>query len=164
MSFAKITWAGIALGIGALLLCSRVAGSGDTVGVRVLVVDSADEAARILGQLKSGADFAALAREKSTDATSVDGGFLGQVDPATLRPELRDALHDLRPGELSRIVKLPSGYAILKVVTETGAGSPDGLGRARQPALSAAGSVRYGPDVVASIRGASRFESPVGGS
>jgi tetratricopeptide (TPR) repeat protein len=147
VSFAKITWAGIALGIGALLLCSRVAGSGDTVGVRVLVVDSADEAARILGQLKGGADFGALAREKSTDATSVDGGFLGQVDPATLRPELRDALHDLRPGELSRIVKLPSGYAILKVVTETGAGSPDGLGRARQTALSAAGSVRYGPDV-----------------
>jgi hypothetical protein len=32
--------------------------------------------------VKRGADFAELAREKSTDATSVDGGFLGQVDPA----------------------------------------------------------------------------------
>jgi hypothetical protein len=130
----------------------RVAGSGDTIGVRVLVVDSADEAARILLQLKNGADFAALAREKSTDATSVDGGFLGQVDPATLRPELRDALHGLRPGELSRVVKLPSGYAILKVVTEAGSASPDSASRARQAALSAAGSVRYGPDVADSRR------------
>lgn len=60
--------------------------------MRIIVVDAADEAAGILQQLKAGADFAALARQKSTDATAVDGGLLGQVDPATLRPELRDAL------------------------------------------------------------------------
>jgi len=151
VGFAKIKWAGFALGIGALLLCSRVVGSGDTISVRILVVDSVDEAAKFLQELKSGADFAALAREKSTDATSVDGGLLGQVDPASLRPELRDALHDLRPGELSRIVKLPSGYAILKVVAETGPAGPDSVGRTRQSALSAAGSVRYGPVVAGNL-------------
>src|SRR5580658_5896979 len=70
VGFAKIKWAGFALGIGALLLCSRVVGSGDTISVRTLVVDSVDEAAKFLQELKSGADFAALAREKSTDATS----------------------------------------------------------------------------------------------
>jgi len=117
------------------------------VAVRVIVVDAADEAARILHQLQSGADFAALARDKSTDATSADGGLLGRVDPATLRPELRDALHDLRPGELSRIVKLPSGYAILKIVAEPGSASVDSAERARQTALAAPGSVQYGPDV-----------------
>src|SRR5580692_5146840 len=137
MRLAKAKWAGMALGIGALLLCAGVA-SGETVGVRILVVDSEDEAARILGQLKSGADFAALAREKSTDPTSVDGGLLGQVDPAMLRAELRNALHDMRPGELSHVVKLPSGYAILKVVAEAGSTSPDSVSRARQTALSAA--------------------------
>jgi len=115
--------------------------------VRVIVVDTADEASQLIGQLKNGADFAALARRKSTDATSVDGGFLGAVDLATLRPELRDALQGLRPGDLSRIVKLPSGYAILQVVPETEPPSLDSAGRARQTALSAAGSVRFGPDV-----------------
>jgi tetratricopeptide (TPR) repeat protein len=138
------------LGLGAALYCVRVAGSGETIGVRVLVVDSADDATRVLGQLKNGADFAALAREKSTDATSVDGGFLGQVDPAALRPELRDALHGLRPGELSRVVKLPSGYAILKVVTEAESAF-DSASRARQAALSATGSIRYVPDVAGDL-------------
>jgi hypothetical protein len=137
----------VALGLGAGLLCSLAAEAAGTVAVRIIVVDAADEAARILLQLKRGADFAGLAREKSTDATSVDGGFLGQIDPASLRPELREALQGLRPGDLSRVVRLPSGYAILKVQAETGSGAPDSASPARQSALSAAGSVRYAPDV-----------------
>jgi hypothetical protein len=36
-----------------------------------------------------------------------------------LRSELRDALEGLRPGELSQIVKLPSGCAVLKVLPES---------------------------------------------
>jgi tetratricopeptide (TPR) repeat protein len=115
--------------------------------VGVIVVDAQDQAAKILAQLKNGADFATLAKEKSTDATSADGGMLGQVDPATLRPELREAVQGLRPGELSPIIKLPSGYAIVKLLPEKGSAPPDGASRARQQALSAAGSVRYGPDV-----------------
>jgi tetratricopeptide (TPR) repeat protein len=124
-----------------------VAGSAETVEVEVLVVDSADEAAGILRQLQGGADFAELAREKSTDATSVDGGFLGRVDPATLRPELRDALQGLRPGELSRVVKLPSGYAILEVLRQADPAARDSASPARQGALAASGSVRYAPEV-----------------
>jgi tetratricopeptide (TPR) repeat protein len=133
--------------MGAAFLCSRAASPAGTVAVRIIVVDAADEAARILAQLKSGADFAGVAREKSTDATSVDGGFLGQVDPATLRPELREALRGLRPGELSGLVRLPSGYAILKVQGDAGSATLDSSSRARRTALSAAGSVRYAPDV-----------------
>ena len=147
MAIANINWLSFTLGIGAALVCAPPAGSGETIAVRILVVDSEDDAARILLQLKNGADFEVLARAKSTDATSVDGGLLGQVDPGMLRPELREALRDLRPGELSRVVKLPSGYAILKILPETEAASPDRNGRARQAALAAAGGVRYGPDV-----------------
>jgi peptidyl-prolyl cis-trans isomerase D len=56
-------------------------------------VGSADEAQRILESLKKGEDFAALAKQKSTDATADDGGYMGKIDPATLRPELREALN-----------------------------------------------------------------------
>jgi len=76
----------IALGLGIALLGSRMADPAVTVAVRIIVVDGADEAARILLQLMGGADFAELARVKSTDATSVDGGFLGGSGP-------RDAVH-----------------------------------------------------------------------
>ena len=53
---------------------------------------------QILENLKKGEDFAALAKQKSTDATADDGGYMGKVDPATLRPELREALKGVRPG------------------------------------------------------------------
>ncbi len=123
------------------------AASSATVAVRLVVVDSSAEAERILKQLQAGADFAVLAREKSTDATAVDGGFLGKVDPATLRPELRDALRGLPPGSLSPIVKLPSGYALLKVLPESELAKLDQAARARQAALTAAGSIRCLPDI-----------------
>jgi tetratricopeptide (TPR) repeat protein len=119
----------------------------ETVAVRVLVVDSAYEAERIRAQLKSGYDFAVLAREKSTDATAVEGGFLGKVDPMTLRPELSDALRGLRPGELSRIVKLPSGYAVMKVLPESEVAQLDQVNLDRQAAIAAESSVRFGPVV-----------------
>src|ERR1019366_2253226 len=57
--------------------------------VRILVLNSAEESARVRAQLENGADFAVLAREKSVDATSLDGGLLGNVDPSTLREEIR---------------------------------------------------------------------------
>jgi parvulin-like peptidyl-prolyl isomerase len=45
---------------------------------------------------------------------------MGDVDPKLLRAELRDALQVLEPGKLSGIVKIPSGYAILKVSQHAG--------------------------------------------
>jgi tetratricopeptide (TPR) repeat protein len=123
------------------------------------VVGSADAADKILEQLKSGADFGVLAREKSVDATSVDGGFLGSVDPGTLRGELRDALKDLGPGQLSSVFKLPSGFAILKVLRPAEVAELESTERARQFAVSAEGSIRFDFD----ISGLNETESALAG-
>src|SRR5215468_5547992 len=53
------------------------------IPLRILVLNSAEEAARVRAELEKGADFGVLAREKSVDATSLDGGLLGKVDPST---------------------------------------------------------------------------------
>jgi tetratricopeptide (TPR) repeat protein len=90
-----------------------------TPAIRIIVVNSEAEAQRILERLNAGGDFAALAKEKSTDATADDGGYMGPVDPSTLRVELRQALQGVQPGHLSPIFKLPSGYAILKLESPT---------------------------------------------
>ena len=53
-----------------LILFSRVARTGDdanAIAVRLIVVNSADDAQSIEDDLKAGADFAVLAREKSVD-------------------------------------------------------------------------------------------------
>jgi tetratricopeptide (TPR) repeat protein len=83
--------------------------------LRIIVVDSEGEAKRILERLNAGEDFAAIAKGKSTDATADDGGYMGQIDPSSLRVELRQALQGVQPGHVSQIFKIPSGYAILKV-------------------------------------------------
>src|SRR5450755_3437591 len=101
----------VAVAVLGLILFSRVARTGDdanAIPVRLVVVNSVEDAQAIEDRLKAGADFAVLAREKSVDATSNDGGFLGKIDPASLRAELRDALRGVQPGQLSKVVKLPS--------------------------------------------------------
>jgi hypothetical protein len=110
----------LALG-GLLLSLNSLAGQAvpaEPAGLRMIVVASADEAQRILDQLSGGADFAALARERSLDPTARDGGYLGKIDPASLRPELRDALRGLAGGQLTGVIRIPTGYAILEVLAD----------------------------------------------
>jgi len=83
--------------------------------LRIIVVNSQSEAERILARLNAGGDFAAIAKEKSTDVTADDGGYMGQIDVSSLRVELRQALQGVQPGQVTPIFKIPSGYAILKV-------------------------------------------------
>jgi hypothetical protein len=82
-------------------------------------VSSSSKAQEILGELKEGKDFAELAKTKSSDSTSANGGYMGRPEPGTLCTELRDALKGVAPGQFSGIVQVPAGYAILKVLPES---------------------------------------------
>src|SRR6516164_939735 len=113
------------------------------VALRVIVVRTPEQANQALEKLNAGYDFSALAKEKSIDPTADSGGFMGRMNPADLRPELRDALQGVAPGQLSPITRIPSGYAILKVIPESEAGKTENAPRARLDALSAYGSVLY---------------------
>ena len=96
-------------------------GSSADITLQIIVVDSSAEAEGLLQQIKSGADFATLARQKSTDASAAGGGYMGRLDPATLRAEFRDALKGTAPGQVTGVIKFSEGYAILKVLPSSGA-------------------------------------------
>src|SRR6476660_8961126 len=121
--------------------------SSTAVPLRILVLNSAEEAARVRAELEKGADFSVLAREKSVDATSLDGGLLGKVDPSNLREEIRTALRGLATGQISPVFRIPSGFALVKVL------APDELAgiaesqRARQGAIRAESSIRFDVNV-----------------
>lgn len=139
--------------VGAMLTCwlvSIATGQGDThtEPVSIIVVASESEAAQVAAQLKGGADFGALAHSKSTDPTANDAGYMGMVDPAKLRPELRDALQGVTRGQLSGIAKIPSGYAILKVLNEPPAARPDSGDANRTQALAGQSAILPTPDFV----------------
>jgi tetratricopeptide (TPR) repeat protein len=135
----------VALGLILFSQVARTLDDANAVPVRMILASSAEDAQAILDRLNAGDDFAVLAREKSVDPTSADGGFLGKIDPNSLRGELRDALRGLQPGQLSKIVKLPSGYAVLQTMTETEAAYLGSTDRALQASIRAEGTIRSAP-------------------
>jgi hypothetical protein len=114
----------------------------------MIVVPTPEEAQQILERLKSGEDFRALATERSIDPTASAGGSLGKVDLSGMRPELRDALKGVGPDQVTPVVRIPEGYAILKVIAP--ARSKEAVGYANSSQIvntSPPGSVIYGPDI-----------------
>jgi peptidyl-prolyl cis-trans isomerase SurA len=78
------------------------------------------EARRRLESLKerldNKADFAALARLHSVDASGAKGGDLGWISPGDTVPEFERAMNTLAPGELSAPVQTPFGWHLIQVL------------------------------------------------
>lgn len=90
-------------------------GAGATVA-HILVADE-DTAKDIKAQLDAGADFATLAKEKSTDTgTAQNGGSLGFIPYNSTQyvQEFVDGFKNLKEGEVSEPVKSQYGYHIIK--------------------------------------------------
>ena len=73
------------------------------------------EAKTILDELNKGADFAALAKEKSADIISArNGGDMGWLEPGTTPDELKNAgLKD--KGQLSSVIKSSVGFLVVRL-------------------------------------------------
>ncbi|MDD4879620.1 MAG: peptidylprolyl isomerase [Candidatus Omnitrophica bacterium] len=87
----------------------------EKIKVSHILVDSEAEAKDILAKLKGGADFAALAKEKSKDPSKDKGGEVGLLSKGQTVPEFEQAAFALQPGQLSGVVKTQFGYHIIKV-------------------------------------------------
>ena len=75
------------------------------------------EAQAIEQQLKSGTDFATLAKEKSLDKLSATkGGDLGWAKAGTFPTEFEKAANALQVGQVSQPVKMGNEYHIIKVL------------------------------------------------
>lgn len=81
-----------------------------------ILVKSEDEAKKILEQLKKGADFAKIAKEKSIDTGSAkNGGDLGFFSRGQMVPEFEKAAFAMKEGEVGGPIKSQFGYHIIKV-------------------------------------------------
>lgn len=68
-------------------------------------------------QLENGADFAALAQSDSQDTLSGEkGGELGWFEPGVMDPAFDEALFALNKGDISKVVKTPFGFHIIKLL------------------------------------------------
>jgi peptidyl-prolyl cis-trans isomerase C len=87
----------------------------EEVHARHILVPTEDEAKAILAQLKGGADFAALAKEKSKDPGAAEGGDLGYFTKDQMVPEFAEVAFKLNKGQVSDPVKTQFGWHIIKV-------------------------------------------------
>ena len=92
--------------------------TAEHVHARHILVDTQEEAERILAQLQASADFATLAQAYSQDTSTRDnGGDLGFFPRGILvAPEVERAAFDLQPGQFSGVVTSVLGYHIVQVV------------------------------------------------
>jgi len=88
------------------------------VNARHIVVDTREEAQRLLEQIRAGADFAALARQYSQDAfTRERGGDLGYFPRGILTSsKVEEVAFSLQPGQVSEVIESELGYHIVQVL------------------------------------------------
>lgn len=77
-------------------------------------------------RVRQGEDFATLAQNYSEDAnTAPNGGDLGFVPESALEkvnPELRKAILEMTPGQVSPVLRTGEGYRIIKLISKEPAG------------------------------------------
>ncbi len=84
--------------------------------IRLETADAKTKATEILTELQKGADFSAIAKEKSQDpGSATQGGDLGWFPKGRMVSSFEDALSKLnKPGELSGVVETQFGFHVIK--------------------------------------------------
>jgi len=97
-------------------LAEKVPTTAEQVHARHILLDTEEEAKKVLEELKAGADFAELARKYSKDEeTKENGGDLGWFPKGEWEPAFDAVAFSLKVGEISDVVRTSRGYHIIKV-------------------------------------------------
>ena len=78
-----------------------------------ILVETEEEARAIKAQLDDGADFAELAREKSTGPSGPNGGQLGWFGAGMMVPEFETAVAAMEAGQVGEPVETQFGWHVI---------------------------------------------------
>ena len=83
-----------------------------------------DRAEQALGQIKDGADFAQIAAGSSDAKDALNGGDLGWRTSDSIPALFMNELQNLNPGQVTAVLRSPSGFHILKLVEKRSSKAP----------------------------------------
>ncbi|MCI3922399.1 peptidylprolyl isomerase [Paenibacillus sp. TRM 82003] len=89
--------------------------TGEQVRASHILVETKEEAEEIVAQIKGGADFAELAKERSKDGSAAQGGDLGFFGRGKMVAPFEEAAFAMEIGEVSDVVESQFGFHIIKV-------------------------------------------------
>ena len=87
----------------------------EEVRARHILLDNREAADAVVADLENGADFAALAKERSKGPSGPSGGDLGYFSKQSMVPEFSDAAFKLAAGETSPPVQTQFGWHVIRV-------------------------------------------------
>jgi peptidyl-prolyl cis-trans isomerase C len=80
-----------------------------------ILVETEEAALEVVAALEGGAEFAAVAREKSTGPSGPNGGQLGWFGTGAMVPEFEQAVVAMEPEAISAPVKTQFGWHIIRL-------------------------------------------------
>jgi len=86
---------------------------GDEFNASHILLESEEEANVIKLELDAGADFATLAKERSTGPSGPSGGELGWFSKGRMVPAFEEAVLKLKSGEISAPVQTQFGWHVI---------------------------------------------------
>ena len=91
-----------------------------------IMLETQEQANRVLSEIASGKTFADAAADYSIDASGSSGGDLGWLTASTMDPSFVEPLNDLEVGGITRAaVQSEFGFHIIKLVDLRSAALPD---------------------------------------
>jgi peptidyl-prolyl cis-trans isomerase D len=69
----------------------------------------------VMAQIRSGADFAEMAKKYSEDSSAANGGEIGWIVRGQTVKEFEDVAFAMKPGQVSDLIKTTYGFHIVKV-------------------------------------------------
>ncbi|MGD9639330.1 MAG: peptidylprolyl isomerase [Alphaproteobacteria bacterium] len=90
--------------------------SKEQIKARHILLKTQEDALKVIEQLKKGADFAELAKEKSIGPSAPTGGDLGYFDKDAMVAEFADAAFAMKVGDFSeKPVQTQFGWHVIKI-------------------------------------------------
>jgi peptidyl-prolyl cis-trans isomerase C len=97
----------------------------EQVHVWVILADNESAARDLIGEIRGGADFGAVARRASKDPSAPNGGDLGFNDRDQLNPEVGAVAFALPQGQVAPFpVRSPAGWFVVKVAERRAGPTP----------------------------------------